>query len=400
MKRIHKVISVTLLFIFTSLINAQSFGRLDLDQQKDQHGESETLQASEEQFAFEREIDPNEYILGPGDKLGLNILTSGNMTYTLTVTPTGDLFIPGVGVCHIAGLTLAKASQVVHEFIQTQAFPGVKTNLVLINVRTFKVQIVGAVNKSGFVEINPLERLSDVIQKSNDFHQLAQEFNIKVVRENGESTTINFLNFLREGDLEHNPIFHEGDKIIVPFGDMKAEGIVLRGAVKGSGYDIIEPNELLGSFLQRRVNFNPNADLESVVITQVIDGKTVYTTIEPQNFFSTELHAGETIDILWEKGVMVNGFVLNPGGFSFFPGYTAADYITMAGGNATNGNPNRCSVRHRDGNEETGQGVLVRRGDVIVVPRTLKDSVIGEISALQITVSLVTIYLTFLATTG
>jgi len=292
------------------------------------------------------------------------------------------------------------AASNVEKFIHANAYPNAQVNLVLLNVRYFKIQISGAVNSTGFVIATPADRLNEVIEKCEGFHQLAREFSVEIIRSNGEKVRINYLKYLREGDLEHNPTFQEGDKIFVPFGDMKTEGIVLRGAVEGTGYDIIEPNEMLGSFLQRSVVFNKNADLESIMITRTEKGKNIFVSIDPGNLFSTELHAGETIDIQWEKGVMINGFVLAPGGFEFFPGYTAADYISMAGGNSINGNPNRCTVQHRDGSEERGSSVLVRRGDVIIVPRTAKDYIIGDLSVLQIVVSLMTIYLTFLATGG
>jgi len=402
MRKIFKLITVSgLLIVQVTSICAQSFERRSYDQQELQIVEAKPAQIKTDPYnipvAYEEKVDPEEYILGPGDELGLNILTSENITYPLRITPTGDLFIPSVGVVHVSGLTLKEAIGITQNYIHSRSYPEAKVDLVLINVRMFKVQIIGAVNDPGFIETTPLERLSDIVEKSGGFHQLAKEFSIEIIRNNGKSETINYLNYLRDGDLKHNPIFQEGDKIIVPFGDIGKEGIVLRGAVEGSGYDIIEPNELLGSYLQRRVNFNEDADLESVVITRKTNGRTEFINVKQEKLFSTRLNAGETIDILWEKGVMVNGFVSTPGGFAFFPGYLAADYISMAGGNTQKGNPNRCEIIHLDGNKERGLGVVIRRGDVIVVPRTLKDSIYGDISALQIFASLLTIYLTFLA---
>ncbi len=400
MKKIISFISISSLLFAFGLVQAQSFGPTKSDDKGVLRGGTQTGEFTIDAFALEQKIDPDKYILGPGDELGLNILTSINMTYPLQVTPTGDLFIPAVGILHISGLNLTEVTHLVEQFVHAQTYPGAKVNLVLIKLRKFRILITGAVNKPGFIIINPMQRLSDIIEQSEGFHQLAQEFNIEVIRMNGTRLIINYLKFLREGDLDSNPVFQEGDKIVVPFGDMKTEGIVLRGAVGGSGYDIIAPGEVLGSFLQRRVKFNKNADLESIVITRKRAGDDIFVNIEIQDLFTTELHAGETIDIQWEKGVMVNGFVLAPGGFEFFPGYTAADYISMAGGNTEKGNPNRCKIRHRDGSEEQGQGVVIRRGDVIIVPRTIKDYIIGDLSTLQITVSIMTIYLTFLATGG
>ena len=395
-----KIKRLQIFLIVVLIVNTgfgQSFGRLQYEAQEAQPVQAQTMESFEEIFAFEEKIDPDAYILGPGDELGLNILTTGNMTYPLKVTPTGDLFIPAVGVVRLAGYTLTEAFDIVEDYIHAHAYPGAKVNLVLINVRIFKIQTVGALNKPGFIQVTPLDRLSDILILTKGFHQLAREFSIEVIRKNGEKLAIDYLNYVRTGELSNNPVFQEGDKIIVPFGDMKTEGVVLRGAVRGSGYDIIEPNETLGSFLQRRVKFNKNADLESVVITRKVDGKIGYIGVKPQEVFTTKLRAGDTIDIQWEKGVMINGFVQTAGGFGFFPGYTAADYISMAGGNTVKGNPNKCRVNHRDGSTEYGQDVIIRRGDVIVVPRTMKDYFLGDTSALQILVSAMTIYMTFLA---
>ena len=392
----HLLKSLLLVILLALNLGGQSFGQGE--ETEIENDEPVALELNNETFALEQTIDPNKYIVGPGDEFGLNILTNINMTFPLKVTPTGDLFIPAVGIVHVAGSNLTDVIKLVKSFVHTQAYPGAKVDLVLINLRKFRVQIAGAVNKPGFIIANPRERLSDIVERAEGFHQLAREFSIEVKRMDGTRLTLNYLKFLRDGDLDDNPTFQEGDKITVPFGDMKTEGIVLRGAVEGSGYDIIAPNEMLGYFLQRRVKFNKNADLESIVITRKRSGENIFVNIETQDLFTTELNAGETIDIQWEKGVMVNGFVLAPGGFEFFPGYTAADYISMAGGNTDKGNPNRCNVRHRDGTDDTGQGVMIRRGDVIIVPRTTKDYLIGDLSALQIIVSLMTIYLTFLAT--
>lgn len=401
MRTVKFIFQMALLLMLCSVGLAQSFGNIETKTGKvTQPEEKPEMRLPDNILALEMTINPANYILGPGDELGLNILTSENITFPLKVTPTGDLFIPAVGIVHVEGLNLSVAARNVEEFIHANAYPNAQVNLVLLNVRYFKIQISGAVNAPGFVIATPADRLNEIIEKCEGFHQLAREFSLEVTRGTGEKLQINYLKYLREGDLENNPTFLEGDRIFVPFGDMKTEGIVLRGAVEGAGYDIIEPHELLGSFLQRSVIFNKNADLESVMITRTENGKNVFVSIDPENLFSTELHAGETIDIQWEKGIMINGFVLAPGGFEFFPGYTAADYISMAGGNTVNGNPNRCTVRHRDGSEERGSGVLVRRGDVIIVPRTIKDYIIGDLSALQIVVSVMTIYLTFLATGG
>ena len=201
-----------------------------------------------------------------------------------------------------------------------------------------------------------------------------------------------------EGDLVNNPTFLEGDKIVVPFGDVEKEGVVIRGSISGRGYDIIEENETLEHFIKRRAKFHQNADLENITITRFVDGKELFLEVRPKDFKTTVLEAGDNIDILWERGVMVNGFVQAPGGYAFFPGYAAADYINLAGGNTLEGNPDNVIVHHLDGTVEEGQSVVVRRGDIIVVPRTANSVLFGDSSLLQIVAAISTLVLTYLAT--
>jgi protein involved in polysaccharide export with SLBB domain len=379
-------------------INAQTYGRMNIESQISSQEETQALESFEEKFALERAIDPVTYVLGPGDELGLNILTSENITWPLIVSPSGKLLIPSVGVIHVGGKTLQQGINLVKQFIKERAFPKAQVSMTIVNIRSFLLQVSGAVNRPGFVKVTPVMRLHEVVRKAGNFHQLAREFDITVRSISGEEYKVDYLQFILNGNLEHNPTFQEGDKLIIPFGDVEKEGVVIHGALSGRGYDIIAPSETLENFLWRKARFRENADLENVIITRQKNGKEEHLRIQPERFSSIVLKPGDTIDILRERGVSVNGFVQIPGGFQYFPGFTAADYINLAGGNTTEGNPNRVLIRHLDGSSNRGQDVLVRRGDIIVVPRNLKSSIFGDSSLLQIGTALLTVYLTYLAT--
>jgi len=152
--------------------------------------------------------------------------------------------------------------------------------------------------------------------------------------------------------------------------------------------------------LVRRAKFSTNANLKSVTITRMENGKELFMTVFPKDFHKTVLKPRDAIDILSERGVSVNGFVQTPGGFSFFPGYTYLDYINMAGGNTVEGDVDKATVRHLDGTIEKGKEAEVKRGDVIIVPRTRMYVLFGDMSALQILSAVTTVVLTFIAATS
>ncbi|MFH1852043.1 MAG: SLBB domain-containing protein, partial [Candidatus Neomarinimicrobiota bacterium] len=315
---------------------------MDYGQTLSAQNEVQSLESSAQSFSLEAAIDPSTYILGAGDELGLNILISENITWLLKITPTGDFFIPSVGAIHIAGLTLTNATEKIVDFIKSQAYPNAKVTVALINLREFQIQVVGAVNKPGFVTVSPIDRLSSVVEKAGGFHQFAQEFNISVTSPDRLQSTINFFEYLYTGNLKHNPTFTEGAVINIPFGNVEKEGIVVRGSVVGRGYDIIQKGETLKQYFQRKTKFNDTANLESVTITRNESGTEEYITVSPREFETTVLHAGDIIDVLTERGVMVNGFVQAPGAYQFYPGFSIIDYVSMAGGNTPDGDPNKC----------------------------------------------------------
>ncbi len=392
-----------ILILFINLLFAQSYGRRFLTPVVGKvRGERDVefpVEPEQQMFSLEMAINPDEYIIGPGDILGINIITTQNFTFTLSVGPTGELLIPSVGVIDINGKSLLNAQNEIKDFISC-TYTNAKSSVTLLNIRNFRIQIIGAVNYQGFLDVTPITRLDRIIDEVEGFHQFAQEYNIKITRANGTIKSVNFLKFLTDGELTNNPTFIEGDRIFVPFGDVDKEGVVIRGSIAGRGYDIIQRGETLGEFLVRRAKFSTNADLKSVTITRMENGKELFMTVFPEDFHKTVLKPGDAIDILSERGVSVNGFVQAPGGFSFFPGYTYLDYINMAGGNTVEGNVEKAVVRHLDGTIEKGKKAEIKRGDVIIVPRTRMNVFFGDMSALQILSAVTTVVLTFIAATN
>lgn len=404
MKLLFRAIALSAII---SVVFTQDFGRLKTplieDEQQEQEQEQEPvpwLNMQSEVIALEKAIDPTAYVLGPGDEIGLNILTHETITISLVVTPTGDLFIPSVGVCHVAGLTLSEAIEKVRLFIHEKAYPKAQSHMVLLNTREFKLLVSGAVNLPGFVIITPLTRLDGAVAQAEGFHQLAKEFEIEITRKNGQSEIINFHKYLLDGDLSANPTFLEGDRIRIPFGEIVDNGIVVRGSITGAGYDIISDGETLGNYIKRQVVFSNNTDLENVTISREASSSASHLIIDPNDFNSTVLHAGDVVNFMWERGVTVTGFVQDPGGFTYYPGFSVSDYISLAGGNMPNGNPRRATIHHLDGRIDRSETTVLLRGDIIYVPRTNKDIFIGNMSVLAVVTAMLTIYLTYLRTTG
>jgi protein involved in polysaccharide export with SLBB domain len=171
----------------------------------------------------------------------------------------------------------------------------------------------------------------------------------------------------------------------------------LRGEVNNSGYDIIEPNETLLSFLNRSISLIDESNLQSIIITRSTGKKEQIIQVAPNDFFNFALYNGDIIDIARDDGVMVNGFVQKPGAYNYFPGYLAFNYISMAGGNSRDGSIKKLKIIRKDGTVSRNSNLKLKRGDVIIVERSSINTLAGNMSILQIFASFLTIYMTYLS---
>jgi len=359
----------------------------------------EVSETEEQKFILDRTVVPEEYIVGPGDEFYIFIFTNEMMEFKVNVNPVGDLVIPGIGKVPVSEKSLSEVVKLISDFIREK---GVRKGLVsvsLSNIRKFKVLVLGAVRSPGFYVVDPVTRVSELIESAGGFLQLAKLHQIQVYRNGVPVDTLNFVNFLVHGNLRDNPYLHEREIVYVPFGDVAEEGIQLRGAVVDCGYCIIEPGETLGNLLKRKGALKDNAQLDHVwVIRNEKNGKRFYK-VKANEFDNWVLKAGDEVDVVKIKGVYVVGYVNQPGIiYDYLPGLKAWDYISLAGGISEKGSFKKIVVIHENGRKEKGRDVVIKRGDIIMVGRSNKDILLGEESSvLEVTVSLVSVLLAYLA---
>ena len=395
------IITIIEIVFSQSVYNQQLYDRKGNNQNLST-SESKSNWISQENLAnaktiLETTISSNQYIVGPGDQFTINLIAAdGVFNYTLEVTPTGELLLPLIGLINIDQLSLKSAIEQI-KILGNSKYDNAKLEITLTKLRNFKVHINGAIKESGFVIVSPIDRLSNVIKKAGDFLPLSKEFNIMITHLDGTIDYINYLKFIRTGNMINNPIIKNGDRINIPFGNIRDESIQIRGAVQGNGYDIIEPKESLWQFIQRRISFTENATLDRIYISRSENDLLIIESAEFDKFI---LESGDRIDIQEELAVFITGFVKNPGRYKYFIGFSVDDYLGLAGGNLTRGNIAKVQIQHIDNTISVGLHNQIKRGDIIYVPERNLSKLVGELSILQIISYLFSIALTYIAATN
>lgn len=323
----------------------------------------------------DKPIDPEQYLVGPGDQFLVNIISSDNASnYTLTVSPTGEILIPSVGIVQVNGQTLSSSIKKMRIVIQSLN-RSAKIFIILSEIREFKVKVIGHLQNPGFYTVTPVSRVSDLYEKilhklqsessayqnddknrddQNDDQSLYPEMsrrNIEIFR-NEKSIPVDLLKFGSTGIDNNNPYLQQGDVVRVP---LKEHLVRIFGGIKIPGdYEFID-GESLSQFVDLAGGLRPDADPNKVEITRFISSKEKFT-------FITTMSQADTILISSEDHIMVRydqeykrqniayitGEVKYPGVYAIEPGKTTiGEALQKVGGFTTRADQSKIIINNK-----------------------------------------------------
>ena len=143
----------------------------------------------QERFVTDKIVDPDEYIVGPGDELYINIISSNEtFDHSLVISPTGQLLIPSVGMVDCNKLKLSQLVKEVKRGIKSWS-TNVRINVELINIREFRILVLGQFDNAGYFIVTPMTKVSDLFNQIKTEHNQKAKEAIKVNKESSFSET-------------------------------------------------------------------------------------------------------------------------------------------------------------------------------------------------------------------
>ncbi|MAT39661.1 MAG: hypothetical protein CL946_08655 [Ectothiorhodospiraceae bacterium] len=338
-----------------------------------QRGKEGQLQAMERMIALEGPVDPQQYIVGPGDYLDVNIWGGLPLNATIPVSPEGTLVLPNIGTFDVAGKTLAEAKKEIAAGVK-KAYSKTESSVTLVAPRIFAIHVVGVVNNPGLIEVSAVDRADKAIYYATLESQLDSKINqreepidernrfqsmveieeddqpeislrnIMLIR-GDETLAVDLLSYYATGDAKYNPRLLDGDVLVIPNEDMTANSITISGAVRLPGTFEFHDGDHLAQLIQIAQGFKQNAIRDSVIVTRFTDGSTIpqYIVVDGSSVMSGKtkfelqrndhIHVIGYADIRNDHAVLVKGEVQLEGSFPITEGMTTlSDIISRAGG--------------------------------------------------------------------
>jgi len=282
---------------------------------------------------------PLDYVIGPGDKLFIDIYGESENYYQSEVSPDGDVILENIGPVNLSGLSLVNAKKrLLSRFKSIYSGINNKTTFVNISVgipRAVRVNIVGEVNLPGTYNFSAFNTVYNAIYVAGGINENATLREVKLYRNNRLVNTVDVYKFLTKGDGSSNIRLENNDLIVVgPY----TNRVTIEGAVKIPGRFEMKENESLSDLLSYSGGLSENAFKKSIKLTRIIDDKYKVVDVNSDQFDFFQPKPGDkyVVDQVIDKynnRVIIKGAVYRPGTFSITEkGMTIKDLIGKAEG--------------------------------------------------------------------
>ena len=131
---------------------------------------------------------PDDYVVGAGDKLFIDIYGQSENYYQAEVSPDGILILENIGPVNVNGLTVENARTRLISRLK-KVYKGINENKTFVNIsvgipRAVRVNIVGEVNLPGTYNFSAFNTVYNAIYVAGGITENATLRDIKLYRNN------------------------------------------------------------------------------------------------------------------------------------------------------------------------------------------------------------------------
>ena len=257
---------------------------------------------------------PQNYVLGPGDQVIIDVYGDTQKSESLQVSPDGDVTVPGYGPVHVAGLSVSAAQGKIRSSLGSY-YASSDIKVTVGQTRTIMVNVMGEVKAPGTYTVSAFATVFHALYMAGGISDLGTLRNIKVYRQGRLISTVDVYQFILSGRLAGNVRLADNDVVQVgPY-----ESIVdISGRVKRPMAYELREDESLATLLKYSGGFTNDAYKKSLrVLRKNGRMKSVFNIEEfERNDFKMVDGDSVIVDSIidrFENMVEVKGAVFRPG---------------------------------------------------------------------------------------
>jgi protein involved in polysaccharide export with SLBB domain len=279
---------------------------------------------------------PQNYIIGPGDHLVVQLYGKRNVEYQLVVTRDGNILIPEYGPVKVAGLGFDDAEQLLTDGFERRVI-GARAVVTMGKLRTIQVRLAGDVVQPGIYTVGGLSTLIDALLTTGGVRQTGSLRNIQLIRDGKRIATLDLYALLLRGESGRDQYLAHNDTIFVPpIGPV----VYVGGEVQRPAIYELRGESTVGQVIDMAGGLLPTASLRDSHIERIKSGgfRTLVDFSQTGNDAAirrTGIVNGDFLRLLpledqLQDVVLLSGRVERPGGYQYRAGTRLSDLLPSA----------------------------------------------------------------------
>lgn len=308
--------------ILDSLSNAMSQGQKSEPRKKSTVFGRDVF--NNELLTFEPNLNiatPENYILGPGDEVIIDIWGDSKQTLRQQISPDGTIVDAQVGPIFLSGISVKEANARLKSAYaniystMNGANPTTFMNMSLGEIRSIRVNVMGEVAMPGTYTLPSLASLFHAIYSAGGVNDIGTLRSVKISRGGKQLADVDVYEYLLRGKSDLDIRLEDGDVIIVsPYRNL----VTLKGKVKRPLVYEMKDNESVGQLLDFAGGFTGDAYKKAVRIIRKSGREYQVYNVEEPDFKEFLLTDGDqvTVDSVinrFENRVEIKGAVYREG---------------------------------------------------------------------------------------
>ncbi len=291
---------------------------------------------------------PETYVLGPGDQLVVDIYGASQKTMQLTISPEGEVTVPGYGPVYVNGLTVAAANSKIRSTVGSR-YTSSNIKVTVGRTRSILINVMGEVRRPGTYHLSAYSTVFHALYMAGGITHLGTLRNIKVYRNGNLVTIVDIYEYILNGRLAGNIPLQEGDVIQVgPYDCL----VGITGNVKRSMFYEMRKNETVATLLNYAGGFTGDAYKKSVRLSRQTGERYAVYNIDEFEMNSFHIEDGDAVTVdgmlnRYENMVEVKGAVFRPGQFQLGKEVTSVRSLLQAAEGVTEDAMTNRGILHR-----------------------------------------------------
>ena len=205
---------------------------------------------------------PQNYRLGPGDEVNIDIWGASQESITETISPDGYVTIEDIGIIQLSGLSVSQAKAKLRSVLGAR-FQGSRIELTVGQTRTITISVMGEVKTPGTYTMSAFATVYNALYMAGGPNEIGTLRNVKVYRNGRLLSNVDVYDFLLNGKLTGDVRLQDND--IVTVGPYEAL-VNIAGKIKRPMFYEMKKTESAATLLRYAGGFTGDAYTKAIRI--------------------------------------------------------------------------------------------------------------------------------------